>query len=425
MLPQKCRAREKTQGATTVPRLRAIPLTHATSRRQFLKIAAAGIPALLAAHCPIAAHGDGSALAGAALGGTVLRQSVPGRLVVATFDDAVISDYTFIAPLLKNYGFGDTFFVCELPRFSDKTKYMSWKQIKSLSDMGFEIGNQTLTHKRVTQMNANEFERELAGIENLCEQYGIPRPVSFAYPAYETNCMAMEVLRGRQYWFARAGGNHMYFPGADSRLAIPSFGTSGSRRDVVLKALRHARNGQVAVLTTHGVPDTAHRSATTLRKLFRFYLRYMKQHGYQVIAMRDLAKYVDVAGSGVLGSDNNPCGVTLPPPPPRLSHPPQVVEVGSQVAAKRLVYKLNPTYPLTAKQKGIGGTVALTALIDKRGRVQQVKLISGNPLLAPAAMKAVKSWRYMPFVIDNRPVAMETEVDVHFISLNANDARAF
>lgn len=68
----------------------------------------------------------------------VLLKPIPDKLVVLTFDDAVVSQATFVAPLLKKYGFGGTFFVCEFPpNFEDKTKYMSWAQIRELSKKGF------------------------------------------------------------------------------------------------------------------------------------------------------------------------------------------------------------------------------------------------------------------------------------------------
>jgi hypothetical protein len=69
-----------------------------------------------------------------------LTPIVPDRLVVLTFDDAVRSHYTTVAPLLERYGFGATFFVTEFPQppFSDTTLYMTWAQIGDLHRRGFE-----------------------------------------------------------------------------------------------------------------------------------------------------------------------------------------------------------------------------------------------------------------------------------------------
>ena len=73
-------------------------------------------------------------LCGLAGFGQVLKHKVPDKLVVLTFDDAVLSHYTNVAPLLKKYKFGATFFIAEFlkPAFSDKSLYMSWDQIGRL-----------------------------------------------------------------------------------------------------------------------------------------------------------------------------------------------------------------------------------------------------------------------------------------------------
>ena len=100
----------------------------------------------------------------------VLRKSIPDKLVVLTFDDGVKTHSTFVAPLLKQYRFGATFFVCEFPpNFSDTSKYMSWKEIKQLDKMGFEVGSHTRTHKHVNKMTMDQFIIELKYIENKCD----------------------------------------------------------------------------------------------------------------------------------------------------------------------------------------------------------------------------------------------------------------
>lgn len=91
-----------------------------------------------------------------------------------------------VGPLLKKYGFGATFYVCEFPGFEDKTKYMTWEQIRELSDMGFEIGNHSRSHGQMSRMSAEEIEAETAYIEEKCAEYGIPHPVTYAYPGTTT-----------------------------------------------------------------------------------------------------------------------------------------------------------------------------------------------------------------------------------------------
>src|SRR6185312_8668927 len=93
-------------------------------------------------------------------GKTIAQQ--PGQVVVLTFDDACISHYTYVAPLLKKYRFGATFYICEFPGWPDSTKYMNWQQIKALSNMGFEIGNHTSHHTNVDQLNDKQLQEEIA-----------------------------------------------------------------------------------------------------------------------------------------------------------------------------------------------------------------------------------------------------------------------
>src|SRR5437660_5527497 len=72
-------------------------------------------------------------------------ETVPSRLVVLTFDDAVKSHRTFVAPLLKELGFGATFFVTH-KWMDDPTNFMTWSDIAEIHQMGFEIGNHSWTH---------------------------------------------------------------------------------------------------------------------------------------------------------------------------------------------------------------------------------------------------------------------------------------
>jgi TonB family protein len=72
------------------------------------------------------------------------------------------------------------------------------------------------------------------------------------------------------------------------------------------------------------------------------------------------------------------------------------VRVSSEVSTGLLIKKVQPQYPEGAKQARVQGTVVMKAEIDKKGHVEELSLISGDPLLAPAALKAVKKWKYKP-----------------------------
>ena len=93
---------------------------------------------------------------------------------------------------------------------------------------------------------------------------------------------------------------------------------------------------------------------------------------------------------------------------------PQRVRVSSGVSTGLLIKKVTPNYPPLAKQARIQGHVLLQAEISKDGTIQNLQLISGHPMLAPAAIEAVKQWRYKPYLLNGEPVAVETQVDVVF-----------
>ena len=93
---------------------------------------------------------------------------------------------------------------------------------------------------------------------------------------------------------------------------------------------------------------------------------------------------------------------------------PQRVRVSSGVSTGLLIRKITPTYPPLARQARIQGQVILQAEISKEGTIQNLQLISGHPMLAPAAIEAVKQWRYKPYLLNGEPVAVETQVVVNF-----------
>jgi peptidoglycan/xylan/chitin deacetylase (PgdA/CDA1 family) len=225
----------------------------------------------------------------------IVHSKIPDKLVVLTFDDAAKSHYNYVAPMLKKYGFGASFFVCEFPPdFADTSKYMSWQQIQALSDMGFEIGNHTRTHKHVNKMQDAEANEQLGYIENKCDSLQIPKLASFAYPGYDTRPATLKILRDHGYLFARAGGGRVYDPLKDHPYLIPSFSTSGTDQQKVIDAIKLAKDGKVVVLTIHGVPDYAHDWVTTPPELFEVYMKFLHKHHYKVIALKDLTKYINI-----------------------------------------------------------------------------------------------------------------------------------
>jgi TonB family protein len=94
--------------------------------------------------------------------------------------------------------------------------------------------------------------------------------------------------------------------------------------------------------------------------------------------------------------------------------PPERIRVGEDAMRGVLVKKVAPVYPPLARQARIQGTVILNVVIDKSGNVYDVQLVSGHPMLAPAAVEAVKQWKYRPYLLNGEPVEVETTVQVIF-----------
>jgi periplasmic protein TonB len=107
-------------------------------------------------------------------------------------------------------------------------------------------------------------------------------------------------------------------------------------------------------------------------------------------------------------------GKATPPPSPHTPDKPRVFRQGGDVTAARALYRPTPVYPRLALMAHIQGTVVLQAILGTDGSVQDLKVISGHPLLVGAALDAVRTWRYQPTLLNTVPVEVLTEIDVNF-----------
>jgi protein TonB len=124
------------------------------------------------------------------------------------------------------------------------------------------------------------------------------------------------------------------------------------------------------------------------------------------------------SGSSRIPSSNdgifNSTGDSLPvvsPHPLVLAHHPPV----SRMMEGNLIHRVEPSYPSIAKQARIQGSVLLRATIGKDGSIENLRLLSGHPMLAQAAFEAVRQWRYRPYFLNGEPVEVETQVTVKFV----------
>ncbi len=134
-----------------------------------------------------------------------------------------------------------------------------------------------------------------------------------------------------------------------------------------------------------------------------------------------LAPSFEVRSSGVSGGTGDPLSsfiprVTAPPPPPepqpekKQSAPIRVGHLESSMALSRP----SPAYPPLARQARIQGRVQLEAVISTGGTIESLRVVSGHPMLVPAALDAVRRWRYRPTLLNGEPVEVSTTIEVVF-----------
>ncbi|MFM7058840.1 MAG: polysaccharide deacetylase family protein [Planctomycetota bacterium] len=231
---------------------------------------------------------------------------VPARLVVLTFDDSAKSHFTVARPILRDYGFHATFFITEGFDFTQNHKdYMTWDEIRELHEDGFEIGNHTRDHLGITDGTVSRLPEQLGGIVERCESFGIPRPVTFAWPGNAWTSKAFPILKENGIIFARRGGAPEYpyeqgrgvaiQAGADHPLLLPSAGDARPAWTLenFIQAVQQAKPGRPAILQYHGVPDTAHAWVSSHQATFEACMKFLQVEKYTVIALRDLKRWID------------------------------------------------------------------------------------------------------------------------------------
>jgi len=235
---------------------------------------------------------------------------IPDKTVVLTFDDAVKSHRTFVAPLLKELGFRATFFVTHR-WMSDAENFMTWQEIAELHQMGFEIGNHTWTHGDFSSpRNAARLDGELYMVETELKNVGVPQPTTYAHPGDDFGPEAVEILMKKGYQLARRGmqpeikygamePGPAFDPARHHPLLIPTAGDAYPdwTLDYFKQVVSNARSGHAVVLQFHGVPDLAHPWVYTPPENFRQYMGFLKENGFRILALGDLRPYIDFGQS--------------------------------------------------------------------------------------------------------------------------------
>jgi protein TonB len=116
---------------------------------------------------------------------------------------------------------------------------------------------------------------------------------------------------------------------------------------------------------------------------------------------------------GVLGGVLGSIASAAPTAVPKQATP-QRIRVSSGVTEGMRTHEVKPLYPPLAKQARVQGTVVLSAIISKEGNIEQLKVMSGHPMLIQNALDAVRQWKYKPYVLNGEPVEVDTTISVVF-----------
>ena len=234
-----------------------------------------------------------------------VKKTIPRGMVLMTFDDSTIDHYTVACPVLEKYGGKAVLFTTEMahpmgggPGFEDKSRFMSWEQIKELSDRGHEIANHSWHHpvNLYTQSDEAVLE-EVRGIDHRCAEYGIPKPITFGYPGGGCTRHMEELLRAEGYHWGRGElvgdekrlkGTAPYDPYLDTPMIVPN--VSAMDTQTIRSLLDATESGKVLLMVKHQVDGSGMMKEPMP---FEEQIRAIYDNGGQCITFRDLEEYVD------------------------------------------------------------------------------------------------------------------------------------
>jgi len=230
-------------------------------------------------------------------------KTIPPKCVLMTFDDSTIDHYIVACPVLEKYGGKANLFTCEStgsmmggPGFADKTKYMTWEQIKELSDRGHEICNHSWHHSFEFQTGTDEYIlSEIHGLEERCAKYGIPKPTVFGAPGGGFTQHIEDLLHKEGYLWGRGDlndgnplrlGEVLYDPYIDTPMVVPNQNPFSKER--LKEILDATANNKVALFVFHDVVNDRMSPIPFAEQVKAIY-----EYGGRCITFSELSKYVD------------------------------------------------------------------------------------------------------------------------------------
>ncbi len=224
----------------------------------------------------------------------------------------------------------------------------------------------------------------------------------------------------RPWTVAASFGGQMLFVALMALLPLAQTGVITPAR---LAAIMIARPPGPAprVLESHPSAAAAHANTPALRRVANGFQQPARIPDRILIddGAPQPALAFDSAGPGFPVGDAvfNAPQVSAPPAQPPVPAPakaPVRLRIGGDLQAGKILRQVTPVYPAIAKQARISGQVRLEAIIAKNGRIENLQVISGHPLLVQAAIEAVRQWVYRPTLLNGEPVEVMTVIDVNF-----------
>jgi autotransporter-associated beta strand protein len=304
----------------------------------------------------------------------IIIKPIPDKLVVLTFDDGPASMTTVVAPILKKHGFNASFYICDFDSFrTRKDWYLTWRQMKAMAADGFEIGNHTVGH-------GGGLNNYLA-LEDQMLANGLPKPTTLAWPVFAVDWKSCPGLATNGYIFGRGGHFRPYRPTVDNPFDVPCLGANTT--ETFVKSVRQATGGKVPVIIYHGVPDMEHTAVSLDPEVFKAQMQYLKDNHYKVIALRDLAEYIDLVKAAKL------------PPTARdykSSEPEPLVPELKPCAVVQDVKAPSPVMPSKAKAPDRSKAIVLTTAklqsegpkpitVNEEGLLVLERVTADNPLI--------------------------------------------
>ena len=194
------------------------------------------------------------------------------QTVCLTFDDAVGTQFENAVPVLREFGFGATFFVTLFGRewrADHAGTLLSDGQLRDITAAGFEIGNHTLTHPSLDSLSEEGIRGEISSLDSWLAERGLPRPTSFAYPGGPYSERAARILRDMGYRRARTVEDPISLPRPWDPMRMPSIALDDSHPEYWARALEALDAGLPLALCYHGTPDRVHPWVNTEASTFR------------------------------------------------------------------------------------------------------------------------------------------------------------